>query len=294
MIDSPERCDAAPTTPMAVLHVPHTSVEIPADVRRAILLSEAELDRELLRMTDRYTDELFEVESSIAASVVYPVSRLVVDPERFDDDALEPMVARGMGVIYTRTSQQSALRMPPDEVERERLLARYYRPHHARITSAVDAILEAHGRCLVLDCHSFATRALPYEMNQSGERPEICLGTDAFHTPPALAATARWEFEREGFTVAFDTPFAGALVPSAHYGRDHRVGALMVEINRGVYMNEATGERLTTFEDVRRRVSNAVLSVLEVWRSGTDGPMDSGAQAAGTPRLQRTGASETS
>ena len=28
----------------------------------------------------------------------------MVDPERFEDDAREPMAARGQGVVYTRTS----------------------------------------------------------------------------------------------------------------------------------------------------------------------------------------------
>ena len=53
-------------------------------------------------MTDHFTDELF-AGSSGTARVVYPVSRLVVDPERFVDDAQETMVSRGMGVIYTKT-----------------------------------------------------------------------------------------------------------------------------------------------------------------------------------------------
>jgi hypothetical protein len=46
---------------------------------------------------------------------VFPVSRLVVDPERFVDDATEPMAACGMGVIYTQTSQRMPLRYLDEE-----------------------------------------------------------------------------------------------------------------------------------------------------------------------------------
>ena len=42
-----------------VLHVPHSSHLVPPEARRAILLNDAELRSELLRMTDAYTDERF-------------------------------------------------------------------------------------------------------------------------------------------------------------------------------------------------------------------------------------------
>ena len=44
-------------------------------------------------MTDTYTDELFSLPD--AATVCYPVSRLVADPERFADDAEEVMTKVG-------------------------------------------------------------------------------------------------------------------------------------------------------------------------------------------------------
>jgi hypothetical protein len=55
-------------------------------------------------MTDAHTDELFPVTPFEAERVVFPVSRLVCDVERFSSDEDEPMASRGMGVFYTRTA----------------------------------------------------------------------------------------------------------------------------------------------------------------------------------------------
>src|SRR5277367_4150706 len=93
-----------PTPPALVLHIPHASLVIPTDLVADLLLPPEQLDHELLAMTDRYTDELFALPPTLATTVAFRVSRVVVDPERFTDDEREPMARKGMGVVYTRTS----------------------------------------------------------------------------------------------------------------------------------------------------------------------------------------------
>jgi N-formylglutamate amidohydrolase len=212
-------------------------------------------------MTDRYTDELFALPLDAATTVAFPVSRLVVDPERFADDADEPMSRKGMGVIYEQTAAGEPLRRPPTPDERRRLLARFYEPHHAALTDAVHAALDAHGACLLVDGHSFPACPLPYEDDQSPARPDICIGTDATHTPRWLRDVAVRRFEELGWTVAVDRPFAGALVPMRFYRRDLRVRAVMVEVNRGLYMDEQTGAKLAGFEAVVKRIAGAVMAM---------------------------------
>src|SRR5438874_6704243 len=144
-----------------VVHIPHSSTVIPDDVRETFVLGDAALERKLLRLTDRYTDELFRLDPMLATSVVFGVSRLVVDPERFTDDALEPMAAKGMGAVYTATTDGAPLRGPLDASERAELLGRFYEPHHAALEAAADAALTATGGCLLVDCHSFPDDPLP-------------------------------------------------------------------------------------------------------------------------------------
>jgi N-formylglutamate deformylase len=175
-----------PSSQVAVLHIPHSSRYIPAKEREAIILDDAALDAELLRMTDAYTDELFPVTTVEAGRIILPVSRLVCDVERFPIDEDEPMAKRGMGVIYNRTSMGGVLRANADAVPRQTILDHLYWPHHVELEQQVNSVIERSGLCLIVDCHSFASVALPYELDQTSERADICVGTDPFHTPSSV------------------------------------------------------------------------------------------------------------
>lgn len=113
-----------------LLHIPHSSVYIPASIRTSIVLSDEELERERFAVTDRYTDELFPSEYP---RVVAPVSRLVCDVERFRDDKDEVMSRVGMGAVYTSTHQLGVLRQV-NPIEREQILHEFYDPHHKALT----------------------------------------------------------------------------------------------------------------------------------------------------------------
>lgn len=249
---------------MIVLHVPHSATRIPSDVRQQIVLDDEQLADELLCMTDWYVDELFSLPPSEALAVVYPVSRLVCDPERFECDALEPMARRGMGVIYTATHDLGELRPPATAAQREDLLERYYRPHHRRLTEAVAQVLRNEGACLIVDSHSYPSLPLPYQLDQgpaksqARERPAICLGTDDYHTPLALRAAALAAFCAGFNSVVCDEPFSGALVPVAFWRREPRVHSIMVEVRRDLYMDERTGARLACFGEVADHIAVAL------------------------------------
>ena len=79
-----------------ILHIPHASTDT---FEKEFL---CDLKLELERMTDADTDKLFSHPE--ATRIVFPVSRLICDVERFEDDAVEPMAKKGMGVCYTSNS----------------------------------------------------------------------------------------------------------------------------------------------------------------------------------------------
>ncbi len=211
-------------------------------------------------MTDHLTYALF-AEGIEGASVVRAqVSRLVVDVERFATDENEPMASRGMGAVYRTTSLLTPLRHPISQIERQTLMTLYYEPHHTRLEQAVTASLELHGRCLIIDCHSFPGKALPYELaDPSAVRPQICIGTNLFHTDAQLAAAFKTAFETQGWRVAINHPFSGAMVPSSRYQKDARVIAVMLEVNRELYLNEVDATPCRDFSSIAKKVQHGMV-----------------------------------
>jgi N-formylglutamate deformylase len=171
-----------------ILHIPHSSAVIPEDLRDQFVLSDDALSAELLLMTDAFTDELFALAETM--TVRFPVSRLVVDVERSRDDAQEPMSKKGMGMIYVRTASGRKLRRTLSSEEKNSLVSLYYETHHDALVREVEAELAEYGSALIVDCHSFPSRPLPCDRDKSVPRPRFCIGTDAFHTPRALAQAA--------------------------------------------------------------------------------------------------------
>ena len=218
-----------------VLHVPHAARRLTPEARAGLLLDDDQLAEELDHLTDAGTDRIA-ARAATAARVrpwmfVNRWSRLVVDPERFPDER-EEMRAVGMGAVYTHGHAGRRLRHD-DPVRDAALIRDYFEPYAAGMTTLVADRLAAVGRVVVIDVHSYPAVALPYELHGDGPRPQICLGTDGFHTPAALVEAAEVAFE--GFEIGRNTPFAGCYVPLEHYGVRVEVSALMIEIRRDVY-----------------------------------------------------------
>jgi len=229
-----------------ILHIPHSSTNT---LGKEFL---CDLELELDRMTDIDTDKLYDY--PYATKVVFPVSRLICDVERFEDDNLEEMSKVGMGVCYTKTAYGEPLRVF-EEGEREEIVNQYYKPHHKILSDAVAEELKEYGHALVIDCHSFPNNPLPCNSNQKIPRPDICIGTDNFHTPTYLVEYVKEYFLTCGYTVDIDNPFSGTLIPMDYYKKDKRVNGIMIEVNRDLYREN--------FVSVHKKIKNLLKIIKE-------------------------------
>ena len=203
----------------------------------------------LRRSEDAYVEAFFSSAPALGASLIaaeFP--RALVDPNRdaweFDpamfEDALPgaagPASARaaaGLGVVPRLAADGRAIyagKLAFAEA-RERI-ARYYRPYHDTLKAEIDAVREQFGEAIVIDCHSMPSA--------SARGADIVLG-DRFGASCTRSLTARAEagFRRLGLSVVRNRPYAGGFT-TAHYGApDSGVHVLQVEINRGLYLDEA-------------------------------------------------------
>lgn len=244
-----------------LLHIPHSSIEIPHEWRSSFQLDDEELKMELRVMTDAHTDDLFDL-GDAADRLVFPVSRLLVDVERFHNDRDEPMAEKGMGAVYTKTHDGRPLKSSDRRAE---LMSEYYIPHHDALERWATEALEEHGRCLILDCHSFPANPLPCDLNQAPERPDICIGTAGIHSGRGLVYEAKARFEDQGWTVKIDSPYFGTMVPLPFFGRERRLASIMVEVNRGLYMDEGSGTNLDRYGAIKMSLNRALASVVNGW-----------------------------
>jgi len=231
-----------------VVHVPHASIDIPEQYGRSILLNDKQLWREKRRMTDAFCDDLYDA-PGFDVRVIAKYSRFVCDVERFRDDNLEARAKHGQGLMYTHTTLGKRLRVY-DEQLREQILHEVYDPHHEKLTSAVDNALEKYGKCLIIDGHSFPSLT-PIKPLGIFTRPDFDIGTDSFHTPDNLRNALCSKVKELGYSVKVNTPFAGAITPMKHYGKDKRVYAVMFETNRRLYMNSKDMTKSADFDKTR-------------------------------------------
>lgn len=259
-----------------ILHVPHASTVVPAECRADFVVDEATLRQHLAASTDHFTDELFALSEPGVETVAFPISRLAVDPERFEHDAKEPMALRGLGVLYECGHDGEWIRGPLSADRRAWYLDRWYRPHHAALEAAVERALKGHGCALIIDCHSYPDTPLALDLDKSTPRPQGCLGTSEIHTPPALVDAGVRYAAQQGWTLGVDQPYAGTIVPKRYLDHDARVMSVMIEVNRKLYMtvDGDTARKSNGFDETRRVVQGLIAAMrTEATKRAAAGPL---------------------
>ena len=215
-----------------VLHIPHSSTVVPLFIYETYT-NIPEVIREIQKTTDFATDEIFRFPH--VDTVLFPYSRVVCDVERFPNDVEEPMAKFGMGYFYTHSDSGIEIRKDTPELRND--VMRMYELHHWKLEKKVEEKINLYNKCVIIDCHSFNDKPTKRDVSQEEYRPDICIGTDKFHTLPYLTDKLLRHLMNIGYSVGINKPYSGSIVPMKFYRKDVRVQSVMIEINKRLYMS---------------------------------------------------------
>jgi N-formylglutamate amidohydrolase len=95
---------------------------------------------------------------------------------------------------------------------------------------------------------------LKRDLEQKVPRPDFNIGTDPYHTPKELVYLSVAFFETAGHSLGIDWPYSGSIVPMEHYLKNKQVKSIMLEINRGLYLNEPSNEKSANYFEIKQVV----------------------------------------
>ncbi|NML61594.1 N-formylglutamate deformylase [Massilia sp. RP-1-19] len=226
----------AGTLPFLV-SMPHVGTDIPDDIA-ARLSPEALVKPD----TDWHLVQLYDFLEQMGASTISARwSRYVIDLNRPPENTnLYPgMDTTGLCPIDTFSS--APLYQPglaPDEEEVRVRLKHYWRPYHAQIRSELDRLLSIHGKVVLWDAHSIASRVPRFF---EGRLPDLNFGTacGASCAPGLEQAVVGVAQAQDRFSVAVNGRFKGGYI-TRHFGQpDNNVHAIQLEMAQCLYMDEA-------------------------------------------------------
>ena len=239
-----------------VLDSPHSGVDYPEDFRHAV-------DPAILRRAeDTHVEKLYAFAPDLGVAwieALFPRSyldanrdttELDVDlladdwPEPLSDDpAVRSKVRLGKGLVWRCTDEGLDIydrKLTADEVRGR--IERCWKPYHAAVADAIAAAHARHGYSIHLNCHSMPAVSGSHATEFPGlVHADFVIGDrDGTTAEPALSRLVCDTLRGFGYDVAYNHPYKGVELVRRYGDPAHDRHSIQVEINRKLYMDEAT------------------------------------------------------
>jgi N-formylglutamate deformylase len=247
-----------------VVEIPHAGLVIEPLSAATLVAPVCALGKD----ADLYVDELYADAPDLGASVlVSHVSRYVCDLNRAESDVDGHAVLGASGASFPHgliwhqtTESQAALSSPVSKAEHERRLRLIYRPYHQALRRLLVESVQRFGHVILLAAHSMPGSGRSGHRDPGSTRADVVPGSRGFTSADPLVIRCPEQLAiKRGWSVAHDTPYRGGFT-TGHYGQpQNHLHAVQVELNRQLYMNEQTLERLPNkFEATREYCADLV------------------------------------
>lgn len=243
-------------------------------------LEQTALDaRSIRRSEDAFVDELFGVVTDFGAPMLlahFPRAFVdanrepfELDPGMFDSpipdwvNAHSPRVAAGLGTVAKIVAGGADIyqgRLSFEEVERR--IRGHYMPYHEALGGLIDETLALFGCCLIVDCHSMPSMAVP---SFGRAQPDVVLGDcHGSACNRDITAIAERVLADLGLSVVRNKPYAGGYT-TRHYARPEAgIQTLQIEVNRALYMDESAIRKNAGFDRLAERIRILVARLAKI------------------------------
>jgi N-formylglutamate amidohydrolase len=258
-----------------VLDSPHSGREFPADFDAAVT------EAELREAEDCYVDELYAGARELGAPLLAAAfPRTYVDPNRHAGDVdlelidgewpweYRPSGKAGIGkaLIWRTLEDGRPIYLKRLSVEKVRSrIERFHVPYHEKLKEHLDAAHRRFGRVLHINCHSM--RSVAGRQSTEGEgsvRADFVLGDrDGTTCDPRFTELVRAALAGMGYGVKVNDPYKGVELVRAYSDPKSGRHSLQIEINKRLYMDEATLAKSPGFSRLQSNLSEVLRAILD-------------------------------
>jgi N-formylglutamate amidohydrolase len=233
----------------------------------------------LRQAEDAFVDELYACGPANGATLIaarFP--RSYIDPNRslldVDTSLLDapwpgPAAATrktqlGIGLIWRVLDTGEpiyARKLTVEEVRRR--ITDYHQPYQKAVKEAIDAIHAHFGSVWHVNCHSMpAVSSVISEEGPGRPRPDFVLGDrDGSTCDPGFTAFVAGLLSDMGYDVKVNDPYKGVELVRAFSDPAAGRHSLQIEVNRKLYLNEATGQKTPGFARLARDIERMVKAI---------------------------------
>ena len=268
-----------------IIDSPHSGTEYPLDFNHQADFAQ------LRQAEDSYVDELYKHVSSIGGVFLdakFP--RSYIDPNRSENDFIledlheknnsaceikfKPTIKSqlGIGLVW--------LKIPPngepmykDKITLKQLMHRvnkYHRTYHKILKNILDNTYKKFGKFYHVNAHSMQNQATAMsDQSQGTKRPDFVIGDREGTSCKRRFTDLIVDFLKSlNYSVDVNYPYKGMELIRAYSDPLQNKNSVQIEVNRKLYMNEETREKIDNFKILKQDLKKLINEIKKQYDEG--------------------------
>ena len=268
-----------------IIDSPHSGTEYPLDFNHQADFAQ------LRQAEDSYVDELYKHVSSIGGVFLdakFP--RSYIDPNRSENDFIledlheknnsaceikfKPTIKSqlGIGLVWLKVPPNGEL-MYKDKITLKQLMHRvntYHRPYHKILKNILDNTYKKFGNFYHVNAHSMQNQATAMsDQSQGTKRPDFVIGDREGTSCKRRFTDLIVDFLKSlNYSVDVNYPYKGMELVRAYSDPLQNKNSVQIEVNRKLYMNEETREKIDNFKILKQDLKKLINEIKKQYDEG--------------------------